>query len=120
MTGRRRTIPRRGLTGGALGLLVVGTFAVLIAGSGGGAPPLGYLTGMLGQYLNGSLPRTRHIPPGWTSWDVAGNGYPEFNYNLNEDGRLVHYASAPSDYLTDVLARKGAAFVDQAANAGRP
>jgi len=82
--------------------------------------PPGYRTGMMGKYLNGYLPRTRHIPPGWTSWDVAGNGYPEFNYNLNEDGRLVHYASAPSDYLTDVLARKGAAFVDQAANAGRP
>jgi N-acetylglucosamine-6-sulfatase len=82
--------------------------------------PLGYRTGMMGKYLNGYLPRTRHIPPGWTSWDVAGNGYPEFNYNLLEDGRIVHYASAPSDYLTDVLARKGAAFVDQAANARRP
>ncbi len=32
-----------------------------------------------------------YVPPGWNEWDVAGNGYPEFNYNLNENGKLVHY-----------------------------
>ena len=30
-----------------------------------------------------------YVPPGWNEWDVAGNGYPEFNYNLNENGKLV-------------------------------
>jgi arylsulfatase A-like enzyme len=80
----------------------------------------GYSTGMMGKYLNGYLPRTRFVPPGWTTWDVAGNGYPEFNYNLNQDGQVVHYGSAPADYLTDVLADKGAAFINQAAGAGRP
>ena len=48
------------------------------------------------------------MPPGWSEWDVAGNGYAEFNYNLNENGRLVHYGNRPRDYLTDVAgARKG-------------
>src|SRR5204862_7644826 len=54
--------------------------------------PLGYRTGMGGKYLNGYLPRNG-VPPGWTDWRVAGNAYAEFNYNLNENGAIVHYAS---------------------------
>jgi arylsulfatase A-like enzyme len=80
----------------------------------------GYRTAMMGKYLNGYLPRTGFVPPGWTDWRVAGNGYPEFNYNLLENGRLFHYDSAPRDYLTDVLAAKGAAFIDRAAAARKP
>src|SRR5690349_6855436 len=78
----------------------------------------GYRTAMMGKYLNGYLPAdhqggtTPYVPPGWTEWDVAGNGYPEFIYNLNENHTVVHYGSQPADYLTDVLARKGAAFID--------
>ena len=51
---------------------------------------------------------------------MAGNGYPEFDYNLNENGKLVHYGSLSPAYLTDVLARKGSSFVDRAAKAGKP
>jgi N-acetylglucosamine-6-sulfatase len=80
----------------------------------------GYRTGFGGKYLNGYLPRTRHVPPGWTDWRTAGNAYAEFNYNLNENGALVHYGSAPANYLTDVLAAKGSSFIDRAAAAGRP
>jgi N-acetylglucosamine-6-sulfatase len=86
----------------------------------------GYLTGMMGKYLNGYRPgakvdgKAAYIPPGWNEWDVAGNGYPEFNYTLNENGTLVRYRNAPSDYLTDVLATKGAAFVDRAAAQHKP
>ncbi len=49
-----------------------------------------------------------YVPPGWSDWDVAGNGYSEFNYNLNENGnarRLREHGRA--DYLTDVLAGQG-------------
>src|SRR5262245_61517699 len=80
----------------------------------------GYLTGMMGKYLNGYQPAARvdgsprYVPPGWNEWDVAGNGYPEFNYRLNENGTLVSYGRDPEDYLTDVLAAKGAAFIDRA------
>ena len=38
---------------------------------------------------------------------VAGWGYPEFNYTLNENGVLHRYGHQPSDYLTDVIARRG-------------
>src|SRR5262249_53928054 len=49
-----------------------------------------------------------------------GNAYPEFNYNLNENGKVVHFGSRPRAYLTDVLARRGSAFVDRASAARKP
>ena len=79
----------------------------------------GYRTGFMGKYLNGYMPSSLLVPPGWGEWDGAGNAYAEFNYNLNENGHLVHYGTQPQDYLTDVVAAKGAAFIDQAAAAHR-
>jgi N-acetylglucosamine-6-sulfatase len=69
----------------------------------------GYRTAMMGKYLNGYEPGYRldtglYIPPGWNDWDVAGNGYHEYNYTLNQNRHLVHYGRAPKAYLTDVLA----------------
>jgi arylsulfatase A-like enzyme len=86
----------------------------------------GYRTAMMGKYLNGYLPGDTqggsqpYVPPGWTEWDVAGNGYPEFNYDLNENHTVVHYGSRPQDYLTDVLARKGVGFIASSAAAHAP
>jgi arylsulfatase A-like enzyme len=94
---------------------------------------VGYLTAMMGKYLNGymqvgarsaflartTVPPT-HVPPGWNEWDVTGWGYPEFNYTLNRNGRLHRFGHRRSDYLTDVLARKGVAFINHAAAKGKP
>jgi arylsulfatase A-like enzyme len=83
----------------------------------------GYRTALMGKYLNGYEPASSEggrVPPGWDEWDVAGNGYPEFGYTLNQDGRLVHYGHRPRAYLTDVLARRGVRFVDHAAAQRRP
>ena len=77
----------------------------------------GYRTAMLGKYLNGYLPATHPAAPGWTLWAVAGNGYSEFNYNLNLDGRIVRYGDRPADYLTDVLSGFAVRFVKQAGSA---
>lgn len=93
----------------------------------------GYRTAMMGKYLNGymqsaghiadgattDVPAT-HVPPGWNQWDVAGWGYGEFNYTLNENGVLRRFGHRPSDYLTDVLARKGVKFISGAARSHRP
>jgi N-acetylglucosamine-6-sulfatase len=94
----------------------------------------GYLTGMMGKYLNGYLQGglghkhdgaaadvpPAYVPPGWNEWSVAGWGYPEFGYKLNEGGTLYHFGHRPEDYLTDVLAEKGVQFINEAAQRHRP
>jgi hypothetical protein len=72
---------------------------------------VGYRTAMLGQYLNGYEPAKDSPEPGWSMWAVAGNGCPEFNYGLNEDGKVAHYGREPTDYLTDVLSGKAVNFI---------
>ncbi|GAB3934338.1 hypothetical protein GCM10027614_07170 [Micromonospora vulcania] len=95
------------------------TFATALQGKG-------YRTAFLGKYLNGYLPADTqggalpYVPPGWSEWYVAGNGYPEYNYDLNENHTVVHYGSAPADYLTNVLSRKGKDFIQRSAAAGTP
>jgi arylsulfatase A-like enzyme len=88
----------------------------------------GYQTAMMGKYLNGyldqhgqaSTPAGAYVPRGWSEWDVAGWGYPEFNYYIYSDGKVIHYGHRPSDYLTDVLARSGVEFIHKAAASGKP
>ncbi|MFG1643483.1 sulfatase [Amycolatopsis sp. NPDC049252] len=80
----------------------------------------GYRTAMMGKYLNGYDPKTNGIPPGWNEWDVAGNGYGEFDYDLNENGTIKHYGKTPQDYLVDVMAGKAARFVTDSAAAHTP
>lgn len=86
----------------------------------------GYRTGFMGKYMNGYRPekavagRRAYVPPGWNSWAVAGNGYPQYDYQLNENGRLVDYGHAPRDYLTDVLTRKGNKFIRSSVAARKP
>jgi N-acetylglucosamine-6-sulfatase len=79
----------------------------------------GYRTALMGKYLNGYSPADS-VPPGWDEWDVAGNGYPEFGYTLNEDGKQQHYGHKASDYLTDVLDAKAEAFIGSSALAHKP
>jgi N-acetylglucosamine-6-sulfatase len=87
---------------------------------------VGYRTALMGKYLNGYEPSARegsgkpYVPPGWNEWDVAGDGYPEFGYQMNSDGRVRRYGYRPAEYLTDVLARKGLRFIDRSAAARRP
>jgi arylsulfatase A-like enzyme len=88
------------------------SFAVALHG-------VGYRTAFMGKYLNGYRPTD---PParGWDVWDVTGNGYPEYNYQLNESGTLQSYGHSPRDYLTDVLGRKAASFIRSTPRTGRP
>jgi Sulfatase len=80
------------------------TFASALSGAG-------YRAAMLGKYLNGYMPRAHPAAPGWALWAVAGNGYPEFDYDLNQNGKIVRYGMRSEDYLTDVASRLAATFV---------
>jgi arylsulfatase A-like enzyme len=87
---------------------------------------VGYKTALMGKYLNGYKPGATeggnrpYVPPGWSEWDVAGNGYPEYGYKMNSNGRVQAYGHASREYLTDVLARKGVGFIDRAAAQQKP
>src|SRR5262249_25997334 len=70
-----------------------------------------YHTAMLGKYLNGYQPQRNPPGPGWSEWDVAGNGYLGFSYDLNQNGRIVHYGNRPEDYMTDVLSAAAESFI---------
>ncbi|GLZ46752.1 N-acetylglucosamine-6-sulfatase [Actinomycetospora sp. NBRC 106375] len=80
----------------------------------------GYRTAMMGKYLNGYEPTSDGVPQGWNEWDVAGNGYREYGYDLDQNGRVTHHGDAPPDYLTDVVSARGQDFVRTHAGAGQP
>ena len=67
----------------------------------------GYRTALFGKYLNGypDPSNWNYIPPGWDEWvsPAKGKPYTEFNYTLNENGKLADFGSGAGDYMTDVL-----------------
>ncbi|MDT4921043.1 MAG: hypothetical protein QOI15_1945 [Pseudonocardiales bacterium] len=79
----------------------------------------GYATGFMGKYLNGYQPNDG-VPRGWDEWDVAGGGYREYGYQLNENGAVRYQGYRPRAYLTDVLSRKASAFITRNAGRERP
>jgi N-acetylglucosamine-6-sulfatase len=86
----------------------------------------GYSTALMGKYLNGYKPAGSpresgsQVPPGWSEWDVAGDGYPEYGYQMNSDGHVQSYGYRSNEYLTDVIARKGLGFIARSAAQRRP
>jgi N-acetylglucosamine-6-sulfatase len=92
----------------------------------------GYRTAYVGKYLNGyGIPDyqgirspgiRRYVPPGWDRWYVPidHTEYRMYGYHLNENGKPQSYGGAPSDYQTDVFARKAQAFVRDSAAQGQP
>jgi N-acetylglucosamine-6-sulfatase len=97
-----------------------GTYATSLQG-------VGYRTALMGKYLNQYSPsriRTAlggpYVPPGWTDWTVAGNGYQGFGYGLARTVRVVRHGWRAQDYLTNVLAREGLGFLDASVAAGAP
>jgi N-acetylglucosamine-6-sulfatase len=80
----------------------------------------GYRTALMGKYLNSYRPESDYVPPVWTKWAASDRAYSEFDYTLNQDGVATRYGRGRREYMTDVLARKGAEFVADSAEDGKP
>jgi N-acetylglucosamine-6-sulfatase len=77
----------------------------------------GYETALVGKYLNDySLDGHDAIPSGWDDWQAMDSVPLEkyYDYNVNENGRIVHYGTKPADYSTDVLTQRALAFLRSA------
>jgi N-acetylglucosamine-6-sulfatase len=85
----------------------------------------GYHTVFLGKYLNeypGDMRRS-YVPPGWDEWYARlgpTNEYDYYDYDLNQNGHVVHYGTAVRHYYTDVLSRKARDYVSRRAPKARP
>lgn len=86
----------------------------------------GYQTALIGKYLNqypGNAGAT-YVPPGWDYWasssKSAGHEYGEYDYTLNENGKLVSYGHQAEDYGTDVYARKANDFIRNSIQGSKP
>jgi N-acetylglucosamine-6-sulfatase len=88
----------------------------------------GYLTSMLGKYLNGygdpaMTSTTAPVPPGWSDWHVSnGTGYREFNYFLNDNAKIRRVGGrtggcgvtgTPDNYGVDVLNSDARSFINR-------
>src|SRR3954451_3729832 len=80
----------------------------------------GYRTALMGKYLNGYQAQEGYVAPGWTDWQATGAGYRGFNYSLSANGRVGHFGRARRAYLTDVLRRRGKAFISSASVSSSP
>jgi N-acetylglucosamine-6-sulfatase len=83
----------------------------------------GYATVHVGKYLNGyGRVRQTEIPPGWTEWygSIDPSTYRFYNYTVNENGRLVTYATTQADYQADVYTRRATDIIRRFAADPRP
>ncbi len=78
----------------------------------------GYRTALIGKYLNGYLSHPI-VPPGWSEWD-GGLGGAVYDYDLNENGKIVHYGTEPEDFKQDVLTDKALRFIGDGAASQKP
>jgi len=88
-----------------------------------------YKTSLIGKYLNGYPVNAgkRYVPPGWTDWHVFMNQFDSeigahyyYDYELNENGELVYYGTAPEEYSTDVFRDKSIQFINASVDSGSP
>jgi arylsulfatase A-like enzyme len=77
----------------------------------------GYYTCHIGKYMN--IEAIDAEPPGWSEWYTADHSL-YFDYDLNENGVVVHYGHDPRDYVTDVETEKAVSFINDRRYGNRP
>ncbi len=83
----------------------------------------GYRTAFVGKYLNGyGLDDPEHVPDGWSEWSALLEPTTQdyFDYDINEDGQVVHYGTAPRDYKSRVIGHQAVDAIRHAARGERP
>jgi arylsulfatase A-like enzyme len=58
------------------------------------------------------------VPPGWNLWYAFSGTRPKYyDYSINDNGKMLIFGDAPSDYSTDVLKERAVRFIqDQSAS----
>jgi N-acetylglucosamine-6-sulfatase len=84
----------------------------------------GYRTALVGKYFNG-YPMDddpARVPTGWDDWAVTSldAGYAQFDYEINDNGKLHAYGHTAGDYLGDQLAHRADDFLAEAAKGDQP
>ena len=83
----------------------------------------GYRTGLIGKYLNQYPQKVKnptYVPPGWHEWHGVFFIEMYYEYQVNENGKVVYYGTDEDEYQTDVLRRKALDFVSKKAADPRP
>ena len=56
---------------------------------------------------------------GWDDW-FAAFSHNKYDYDVNDNGTIMHYGSEESDYSTDVLSERTQQFIGQSVTLGKP
>ena len=82
----------------------------------------GYRTGLFGKYFNDYY-GTTYVPPGWDDWfgkfSRSNRDY-YYDYNVNDNGTIVHFGTTKTDYSTDVIRRQAKEFIGASVAEGKP
>ena len=83
----------------------------------------GYHTVHIGKYLNGYGTGTSdptYVPPGWNEWYAAQGGSTQsvYDYQLNQNGSLVPYGTAETDFKQDVFSNLAVDAINRNAPGG--
>ena len=84
----------------------------------------GYNTIHIGKFLNNyasAVPDPAQVAPGWDDWQsmISGEGR-YYDYNLSDNGVLVHKGAADDDYVTRVITRKAVQAIGRYAPSPKP
>jgi uncharacterized repeat protein (TIGR01451 family) len=72
----------------------------------------GYKTALVGKYLNNYNEIAPYVAQGWDEWRVFVNTL-YYDYDLVENGTIVHYGNTNADYSTNVLADHAVSIIQQ-------
>jgi N-acetylglucosamine-6-sulfatase len=83
----------------------------------------GYQTAHVGKFLNNygkTLSDPAEVTPGWDDWFTQLEPQRYFDYDISDDGEVVHYGTSDDDYLTRVLTEHATDLIESWAEGDQP